>query len=497
MSQTTAEPTSTRSAGRIIVRNTLFGMGAQIALRVVSFVFQVLVVRALGDEEFGRYAIVLAWAGLFSVIGDLGINQYLAREIARDRSKANELFWDTVVLRFGLAVIAAVITTVGAAWNGYDQRLVLAVAIYTSSYFLQAILAPLSSILTGNERVDIVSVMGVITQILFMVFAAIFLLLEFDFVWLVIASVINLPIMTVLHLWAIRRNKLGPPQFRVNTGLWWSVVRAGLPFGLIQLSLSFAFRVDTIFLSGHVPDAHVGWYNVAYNLTLTLMTLSRTFNDAILPTLARQHANNPDSVRPWYYQSVRMILAVGLPVAVGGMLTAEKIVALLYQPEIAPAAIALAILVWDIPFVMYHSFCGNITQSINREDAAARVYFSLGVVNIVLNLILIPRFGIIGSAFATVLTDLIGAAQFYFFLRKEFGAGLNFKRLARLGLATIVMGLMIYLLFNLNLLIIVLTSAAAYLTLIWVSGAFSPEERQLLIGFIARRLPSRKQSVTQ
>lgn len=495
MSQTTAKPTSTRSAGRIIARNTLFGLGAQIALRVVSFIFQVLVVRALGDAEFGRYAIVLAWAGLFSVIGDLGINQYLAREIARDRSKANELFWDTVVLRFGLALIAAIITTVGAAWNGYDGRLVLAVAIYTSSYFLQAILAPLGSILTGNERVDIVSVMGVITQILFMVFAAIFLLLQFDFVWLVIASVINLPIMTVLHLWAIRRNKLGPPRFKINTGLWWSVVRAGLPFGLIQLSLSFAFRVDTIFLSGHVPDAHIGWYNVAYNLTLTLLTLSRTFNDAILPTLARQHADDPESVRPWYYQSVRLMLAIGLPVAVGGMLTSQKIVALLYQPEIAPAAVALAILVWDIPFVMYHSFCGNITQSIKREDAAARVYFSLGVVNVTLNLILIPRFGIIGSAFATVLTDMIGAAQFYFFLRKEFGSGLNFNRLARLGLAAAVMGLMIYLLFNLNLLIIVAVSAAAYLILIWVSGAFSPEERQLLIGFVARRLPTRKQSV--
>lgn len=495
MSQTTAEPTPARSAGRTIARNTLFGLGAQIALRVVSFVFQVLVVRALGDAEFGRYAIVLAWAGLFSVIGDLGINQYLAREIARDRSKANLLFWDTVALRFVLAIIAAVVTTVGAAWNGYDERLVLAVAIYTSSYFLQAILAPLSSILTGNERVDLVSVMGVITQILFMVLATIFLLLRFDFVWLVIASVINLPIVMALHLWFIRRNHLGPPRFRVNTGLWWSVVRAGLPFGLIQLSLSFAFRVDTIFLSGHVPDAQIGWYNVAYNLTLTLLTLSRTFNDAILPTLARQHANDPNSVRPWYYQSVRMMLAIGLPVAVGGMLTAEKIIALLYQPEIAPAAVALAILVWDIPFVMYHSFCGNITQSIKREDAAARVYFSLGVVNVILNLILIPRFGIIGSAFATVLTDMIGAAQFYFFLRKEFGSGLSLNRILRLGLAAAAMGLLIYLLFNLNLLIIVAVSGLAYLGLIWVSGAFSPEERQLLTGFIARRLPLRKQSV--
>jgi len=482
-------PPAPKSAGRIIARNTIFGIGAQLALRIASFIFQIFVVNSLGGQEFGRYSIVLAWAGLFSVIGDMGINQYLAREIARDRSKVNDLFWDTVSLRFILALIAALITTIGATLNGYDGELVLAIAIYTSSYFLQAILAPLGSILTGNERVDIASVMAVVTQVLFMVFATIFLLLKLDFVWLVIASVINLPIVTLLHIWSIRRNKLSPPRFKVNRDMWWTVFKAGLPFAFIQLSLSFAFRVDTILLNQYkISEEQIGWYNVAYNLTLTLLTITRSFNDAILPTLAREHANNPDSVRPWYYQSVKIMMLIGLPIAVGGMLTADKIVDLLYRPEIAPAAVALAILVWDIPFVMYHSFCGNMTTSIKRENGAARIYGSLGVVNIILNLLLIPRFGIIGAAFSTVLTDVIGAAQFYLLFRREFGAGLGFTRLARIGLAAAAMGAVIFLVLNWNLLLIITLSGAAYLLLVWISGAFSLEERTRLLGFLRRRL---------
>lgn len=486
-----------KSAARVIARNTIFGLGAQIGLRAASFIFQVLIVRTLGGEEFGRYSIVLAWAGLFSVIGDMGINQYLAREIARDRSKVNDLFWDTVSLRFLLAIIASVITCVGAVWNGYDSRMVLAIGIYTSSYFLQAILAPLSSIITGNERVDIASVMAVVTQVLFMVFAAIFLLLKLDFVWLVIANVINLPIVTALQLWFIRRNKLGPPRFNVNRALWWTVFKAGLPFAFIQLSLSFAFRVDTILLDRyHVPEEQVGWYNIAYNLALTLLTLTRTFNDAILPTLAREHANNPETVRPWYYQSVKVILAIGLPIAVGGSLVSDKLVHLLYQPEVFPTAIALAILVWDIPFVMYHSFCGNMTTSIKREGGAARIYGSLGVVNIILNLLFIPRFGIIGASFATVLTDVIGAMQFYFLFRHEFGSGLGFNRLARVVVSAAAMGVVIFLLLNLNIVVIIPLASIAYLVIVWFSGAFSLEERSRLLGFIQRRLPLRKQAVS-
>ncbi len=484
-------PPSRRSAGRTIARNTLFGLGAQFALRVASFVFNILVIRTLGGEAFGQYSIVIAWASLFSVLGDLGINQYLAREIARDPQKTGELFWDTVLLRFILALIASIMTTGGAVLNGYSSEIVLAIAIYTSSYFLQAVLAPLSSILTGNERIDIISAMTVVTQVLFMIFAGLFLLLGLDFVWVVIASVINLPIVIALQYFVIRRNRLGPPRFNINPSLWLSVIRFGLPFGIVQLSLSFAFRIDTILLSSHVSDTQVGWYNAAYNLTLTLLTLSRSFNDAILPTLAREHMLDPQSVRPWYFKSVKIILLIGLPIAVGGMLTADHLTHLLYQPSFAPTAFALAILVWDIPFVMYHSFCGNMTTSIKREGRAARIYGSLGIINTVLNLALIPRFGILGAAFATVLTDVAGAAQFYFLFRREFGAGLDFRRLARIGIGAALMGGLILLLRDWGFVLLVPAAAVFYLVFIWFSGAFSEEERARFVGFAARRLALR------
>src|SRR6476659_5462963 len=93
-----------RSATQRIARNTVIGIGAQFGVKLASAVFQVLVVRQLGGAEFGEYSSVLAWAGLFSVLGDMGVTQYLAREIARDRSKTTELFWDTVSLRFVLGI---------------------------------------------------------------------------------------------------------------------------------------------------------------------------------------------------------------------------------------------------------------------------------------------------------------------------------------------------------------------------------------------------------
>lgn len=467
-----------RSAGRTIARNALFGFAAQTLVRVFSFLFQILIVRTLGGEQVGQYGIVLSWTTLFAVLGDLGITQYLAREIARDARKSSELFWDVVLLRGILAVVAAVVTTLGAVWRGYSPEIVLGVALYTLTYFLSAILVPLSSIIYGNERVDITSLFEVIAQVIFIIVGTLFLVAGLSFVWLVIASFISFPILIGMSLWVIRRNNFGPPRFSYNPRLWSGIVWAGLPFAFIQLALSLSFHVDTIILSGYVSELHVGWYSIAYGLSMNFVSFTRAFNAAVLPTLARQHANAPETVPPWYYRSVKMMVFIGLPIAIGGMMLAQHAIGFLYEPVNLPAAIAFAIIIWDVPLLMYTAFCGNLTTSIKQERVSMRIYVSLAIFNLIINFILVPSFGIVGSAFATVLTDGFGAMQFYFFFRKTFGQGLGLKYMLRLVLAGVVMGLVIAgSITSINWIIVGIISVLVYLGTVWLVRAFKPDER--------------------
>ncbi len=477
-----------RSPGRIIARNTAFGFVAQIALRAVSFLFGVLIVHRLGTAEYGQYNVVLAWTGLFSVLGDLGISQYFGREIARNPEKTNELFWDMVVLRGLLALVASSVTTFGAIAYPYPSEIVLAIFLYTLTYFLQAFLAPLQAVLAGNERLDITSAFDVLGQIIFIIAGAIFLFISKDFIWLIVAAFINIPVLIYLCYRMVRRNNLGPPRFHLNRGLWWTIIKAGLPFGFIQLALSFSFRVDTIILSKFVSNAEIGWYNIAYGLTLTFMTLTRAFNFAILPTLAREHAQEPKKVLPWYYRSVKMMLFIGLPLAVGGMLLADPIITTIYGAENQVAYLSFFIIIWDLPIVMYTAFCGNMTTSIRRETGAAKIYISQGIINVIINLVLIPRFGMIGSSFATVLTDLAGAFLFYFLFRREFGSGLGLKYLLRLALSAALMGIIVFILdrVGIHFILVIPIAMVAYLGLVWGTRSFTPDERQQLMSIVHR-----------
>jgi O-antigen/teichoic acid export membrane protein len=294
-----------------------------------------------------------------------------------------------------------------------------------------------------------------------------------------------MPIVAGLQYQVIRRNKMGPPVFRLNRDLWWSLIRAGMPFAAVQLSLTFAFQVDTIFLAQYTNDAVVGWYGAAYRLTLTFLSLSRSFNEAILPTLAQEHASNPDTVRNWYYTSTRFIIMIGLPIAVGGSILSRGITSI-YGADFLPSTIAFAILIWDIPFVMYHTFCGNIATSIRREGSAARIYVSVGIINVLLNAFLVPRFGMIASCFATVITDAFGAALFYTLLRQELGPGLKFKRLFWIGIAAVGMGVILFLVYDHNIFVAAAIGGAGYLVLVWFLPTFSVDERSQLLNIVNR-----------
>jgi O-antigen/teichoic acid export membrane protein len=484
------------SSARTIARNTAAGVGIQLFLKIATIIFNILVVRTLGGAEVGQLNIVLAWVFLFAVIGDLGVAQYYAREIARERGKARDLFWDVVALRIILAFVCTVVTIgVAIAISGYSQDILVGIFIFTLTYFFQAFIAPISSMLIGYERVDLNWLLLALQQVFTLILQTIVLALGLGFVWLLVAGLVNMPIMLVVTLILSRRTKLEIPPPAFQPARWWVLLRHGLPFGLQQVMLSLGLRADTVILSlTRVPNLVIGWYAVAYTyLVLMITNIVASFSGAVMPTLAREHVNNPEIVKSWYFRSVKYLLFIGLPIAVGGMVLALPIIDLLY-PEELPAFLPLMILVWDIPFVMYHSFCGYLTTSIQKEVPAARIHLTMALANVTMNIFLIPRLGIIGASFATVMTDLCGAMLFYVLLRKEFGPGLGFVYLFRIPICAAIMGIILLLLPDWHVLIKIGIGTLIYVPLIFASGTFTGEERQQLLNFgskITRRLRPR------
>ena len=172
----------------------------------------------------------------------------------------------------------------------------------------------------------------------------------------------------------------------------------------------------------------------------------------MVPTLARAYLNDVVLVQAWYFRSVKVILVLGLPIAAGGSLVALPLIIFLYGEQYLPAVLAFQIIVWDVPLLLFTSFCGNMTTVVGAERSAARILFIAAITNIVLNLLLIPMFSLYGAAAATLITDLVAAIQFYFVLGRRLKLPNMTSIALRVAAATGVMSVVVVLMLRTDLL---------------------------------------------
>jgi O-antigen/teichoic acid export membrane protein len=483
---TQRENPSPRTLGSIIAKNTVFVTLGNLALKGLNFIFAVYVIRSLGDARFGQYATVLAFVGLFQIFAELGVSQYVRREIARDRTKTQSFVWNLLVIRLLLAFFGVAAITGGAYLIGYPQELVLGIFIYTVGFILSAVDMPLDTVLWANERMDYLTAMNVLSQITFIIFGALFLFSGLSFVWLIIASLISILPRIAIAVWAVSRHGYLKWKLEINPRLWPILIRAGIPFGLISLALTIDYSVDTLMLEHFVEYDEVGWYNVSYSLTRSLLFFFSGFSMAMVPSLSRTYVEDRVSVERWYYRSVKFIIMSSIPIAVGGMLVAFPLIRFLYTEQFDPSAVALRIIIWDLPFLMFASFCGNMTTVVAEEKSAARVYGLSAVANVILNLILIPRFGFLGAAATTVATDIVISIQFYFLLKRKLKLPDIKPALLRVTAASAVMGVGVWFAGGYHLFVQIAVGAVLYILLVFAFRMLDDDEKSMIARFVLK-----------
>lgn len=410
------QPTESRDLGRTIFRNTIAASIGSWFTRIANFFFIIFAVRLLGEVELGRYATIVAFVGLFSVFSELGMAQFVERSIAQERDRAQELFWNLVALRAILAV-AGIAGISLLALGIYDQGIVLGIFIFSLTFLLSALLVPLTIMLTANERFDLSTSINLIGQVITVGLGITLLWMGLGIYALLLTGFVAMPLQIIFAAWLVRRFQLGPLPFKVDSGMWRSFIRASLPFGVTSLALTLNFNVDTVILGLFRPDADVGWYNASYRLIFNAVSIVGAFLVVMTPSLAREHRQSPERVSGWVRASVYWMIVFAIPAGAGLSILAPETVGLLYGDSFKPAAPVVAIIAWDIPFVVLLSLFGNVTAAIGRERPAAAIYVGSAVANIVLNLAFIPLFGMYAAALITVFSDLLTVGLFFVLLR--------------------------------------------------------------------------------
>lgn len=464
-----------------VFRNSAFGFAAQFAIKILSFIFSVLIIRNLGAESYGQYTTVLAFGAIFAIFSDLGLAPYTIREISRYRDQPDgskyiqTLFVNVLVIRILLSLITAVLMLVTAWLTGRPLVMIGAIALNSIGLLLYSIHGASEAALSGFERLDIIFGAKVVQQLTFVALAAVVLIGGFGYYGLIMGNLVAISLMTYICWRSARRlvSHLG----KVDLLIWKSLLRASLPFAIIGFALGLSYKFDTILLNIFRGDSETGFYNAAYNLVFSAVLISNVINTSMYPTLTREFTNNPGELPKIFERMLRYLMIVSLPIAVGGSLLAGPLVDLLYSGSYAQSALALRIVIWVIPLMYASEYLGYIVVIHNKEIRVARAILVSTAVNISLNLLLVPIYGLLAASVMTVVTEIILVAQHLWTLRGMIRHSDWKGSLLRPVLAALLMGGVVYLAHPyLHLFVTIGVGALVYFGLLVLIGVVGQEE---------------------
>jgi O-antigen/teichoic acid export membrane protein len=483
-----------KSFSRIVLRNSAFGLIAQLLIKIISFAFSVFVVRKLGAETFGQYSAVLAFCTTLAFIGDLGLSPYLVREIARLRNKpggfeqAQQLYSDVLLLRILLSILSAVLVVITAIITHRPWVMIGGILINSISLVLYGIHGTADAVLAGFERLDISSSAKIVYQILFVSLGTGVLIFKLGYYGLVTANVLGVGLMAFVAWQATR--VLGIHLRMPSPKVWLHLLRSCLPFGILAFALGFSYKFDSILLNIVRGDVENGYYAAAYNLVFSCVLISNVVNTALYPSLSRQSVADPESLKRIYEKVFRYLLLISLPISVGIWAVSKELINLLYSTDYQQSIPILKIIIWVVPFMFISEFLGYIVTIDNKERLVARSVLISTILNVIANLIFIPRFGYFAAAFMTVITEIILVFQYIWILRKKLSE-INWKRgILRPLFAALLMGAVLIIVSPwFSLLGMIATGGFTYILFAFLFGAVQEEDFFLIKTWRSERKP--------
>jgi O-antigen/teichoic acid export membrane protein len=214
-------------------------------------------------------------------------------------------------------------------------------------------------------------------------------------------------------------------QLRLDRGMLRYLAREAPTFVMISVFATIYWNIDMVMLSTMRTVEDVGQYAAAWRLLTLAIVVPQSFCHALYPQIAKAIGGAPETLAWLGRTAGRYLLAVTLPAAVCATLLAGPILAFLYGEPFRPTAATLSVLIWTVvPYgwVRYHAY---VLVAADRQRVDLWLNVTMSALNVLLNLVLIPAYGHLGAAVATLVSVCVYAVTQYVYLYVRLPAGVT------------------------------------------------------------------------
>ena len=504
------------STARKILWNTIAQIIGKTAIALIGIVIIKMITNYLGKAGYGEYTTAFEFLAFFGIVADLGLYTIGVREMAKDEKKIPMIIGNIMTIRTVVVVLMVIVAGIaGFMVPKYaGTRIPIAIIIAGIATVFNIMTSTISSVLQVHLKMQYnswASVAGKLVTVGYMAFVIYILFPHtlipgqataaqfadttgnslYQLIWAGVAG--NATMYFICHYYARKFTKIG---FRFDMDFMKDVMVKALPYGIALILNTIYFRIGSVLLSFIKGPTEVGLYGVPMRMLEAVGIIPLYFMNAVLPVLTRAIARKDGSHKKIIQYAYDFLVMGSWPIVAGTVVLAYPIVAIVSSPEFLSnlqsgffgSDTALQILIFALAFSFINSLFGFILVADNRQTKLL-IRNAVGAgLTIIIDLILIPYFGIRGAAFTNVLTEAYVAIASYLIAKHYIDFSISFKNTFKSMFAALVMGVVLYflkdpsyaILQNKNILVLLPLGAVIYVGMLLLTKTITPEMMALV-----------------
>lgn len=467
------------STARNVFKNSAWLLSATVIMRVLSAFVIVMLARGLGTEGFGQYSFAMAFVAFFAVIANFGFHSILVRDVAKNKTLTQKYIDNILTLKILFGIVALFLIFIMSLFINKPEPVLIAVYIFGIEIVVGGFTDILRALFRAYENMKFDAIAQIIEKVLWAGLLLLVLFMKLTLLNVALAILLSSALGLAVSYFFVSKY-ITKVKFEIDTVFWKHIIIQAWPFALMGLFSLINFKIDQVMISFIKGDLILGVYSAAYKIIDILAVLPSLLLTSLYPVFSRFDAENKPLLKKSFDLALRYVIILSIPVVIGVFLLSNQIIMLLYGSEYINSISVLKILIFISLISFINAPLYVLLNAIGKQKSTMINTAFTALINIVMNLILIPLYSINGAAFATIIAEITFLSLSYYQLKKSgFKLGLLSKAIKPV-IAGLLMAVMVFLLIKWSIFIIIPLAALLYFAVLFIFREFTHEDMELV-----------------
>ena len=462
----------------LFLKNIGFNMVADLSNKLVNSILILMLSSFLGVVAMGAYSVAHTFFSFGLMFSYWGFGNLMTREIARNRDSYNKYLINFGVMRIVLAIISIVGINLLVGSLNYAEQTQSAVRIISIGIIANTLINLIFAVFIAFEELKYMSAISLTISILRLVIFYIVLKQGGSVATIALFYTVTEFISLMISM-SFAKSYVKDLNFKLDFKFCAEQIIKAFPFFWIAVLVVLDSRVEILIISLFLSEAAVGYYTAMITIIGGLALFSEGIRNAVFPIFARYQINDPGNLEKMVLLLGKYILLVTIPIAFSVFSLANEIITLFFRSGYDISADLLQIVVWSFVSYSLTVISIRLLMVLDRERLVVISLFVSGILTIILNILLVPKFGLIGVAIVRLITSYVLFFLCLGYLHRLGYRIIDFSIFLRIVLASVILFLSAFLLQLINAYLGLIMGLLIYLGFIWFVDIINLKEIQM------------------